>query len=348
MPYKHFLGYERGEDGSPQIVEIEAVIVRLIYQMFLDGKSPSAIAKHLILEEIPTPGGKKNWQPRVVESILINEKYKGDAILQKGFTLDFLTKKRKINEGEVSQYYVTNSHKSIVSGEVFDLVQYEFEKRKGKQYTSSSQCFSSRIICGDCGGVYGSKVWHSTSKYRRTVWQCNAKFKNEEKCTTPHFYEDELKTLFVDAFNSMITDRKSIIAAYDDIIPALTDNAALENEAQSNQSECDVVLELKRQAVAENAQTAIDQTGYQCRYDALVTQYENTKQRLAEINAQITGRRVKLENIEAFMQTLRAQECLLTEFDEGLWNAMVDRLIIHSVTKFTFKFKDGTELPWKI
>ena len=72
MPYKHFLGYERGEDGNPQIVEKEAVIVRLIYQMFLDGKSPSAIAKHLIIEGIPTPGGKTNWQPRVVESILTN------------------------------------------------------------------------------------------------------------------------------------------------------------------------------------------------------------------------------------------------------------------------------------
>ena len=95
MPYKNFLGYERGEDGNPQIVEKEAVVVRLIYQMFLDGKSPSAIAKHLIIEDISTPGGKKNWQPRVVESILTNEKYKGDAILQKCFTVDFLTKSEK-------------------------------------------------------------------------------------------------------------------------------------------------------------------------------------------------------------------------------------------------------------
>ena len=136
-------------------------------------------------------------------------------------------------------------------------------------------------------------------------------------------------------------------AAYDDIIPALTDNVVLENEAQSNQNECDVVLELMRQAVAENAQTALDQTDYQCRYDALVARFENAKQCLAEIDAQVTGRRVKLENIQVFMQTLRSQECLLAEFDEGLWNATVDSLIVHSATKFTFKFKDETELPWK-
>jgi hypothetical protein len=153
MPYKQFLGYERGEDGSPQIVEKEATVVRSIYQMFLDGKSPSAIARYLTAENIPTPGGKRNWQSSVVQSILTNEKYKGDAILQKGFTVDFLTKKRKVNEGEVPQYYVTNSNPTIVSREVFDLVQSELEKRKGKRYTSSTSCFSSRIICDDCDGV---------------------------------------------------------------------------------------------------------------------------------------------------------------------------------------------------
>lgn len=347
MPYKHFLGYERGEDGNPQIVEKEAAIIRLIYQMFLDGKSSSAIARHLTSENIPTPGGKRNWQSSVVQSILTNEKYKGDAILQKGFTVDFLTKKRKTNEGEVPQYYVTNSHPAIVSEEIFDLVQSELEKRKGKRYTSSTSCFSSRIICGDCGGVYGSKVWHSTSKYRRVIWQCNGKFKNEEKCSTPHFYEDELKALFVDAFNSLLTDRDSIFAAYDNIIAELTNNTALEKEAQSLQSECDVVLELMQQTVAENAQTALDQADYQRRYDDLAIRYENVKKHLTEIDAEITSRKAKRTNIESFMQTLQAQESLLAEFDEDLWNATVDCLIVRSATKFKFKFKDSTELPWE-
>jgi hypothetical protein len=308
---------------------------------------PSAIARHLTAEDIPTPGGKKNWQSSVVQSILTNEKYKGDAILQKGFTVDFLTKKRKVNEGEVPQYYVTNSHPSIVSEEVFDLVQSELEKRKGKRYTSSASCFSSRIICGDCGGVYGSKVWHSTSKYRRVIWQCNGKFKNEEKCTTPHFYEDELKALFVDAFNSLITDRESVFAVYDDIIATLTDSTALEKEAQAIQDECDVVLELMQQAVAENAQTALDQADYQRRYDDLALRYENVKKHLVLIDAEITNRKTKRTNIEVFMQTLQTQKELLTEFDENLWNATVDCLIVRSATEFTFRFKDGTELPWK-
>ncbi len=153
--------------------------------------------------------------------------------------------------------------------------------------------------------------------------------------------------LFVDAFNSLITDQDNILTTYKDIIAELTDNTALEKEAQSLQSECDVVLELMRQAVNENAQTALDQVDYQRRYDDLVMRYENVKKYLAEIDAEITNRKTKRKNIEAFMQTLHAQEHLLTDFDEDLWNATVDCLIIHSATKVTFKFKDGTELPWK-
>jgi site-specific DNA recombinase len=98
-----FFGYEKVEDGMPKIVEKQAVVVRLIYRWFLEGKMPSGIARHLTKDGIPTPSGKDIWQPSTVLSILQNEKYKGDAMLQKTFTVDFLTKKIKVNEGEIPQ-----------------------------------------------------------------------------------------------------------------------------------------------------------------------------------------------------------------------------------------------------
>lgn len=100
-----------------------------------------------------------------------NEKYKGAALLQKCFTVDFLTKKRKVNEGEVPQYYIEHSHQPIIAPLEFDLVQAEIARRKklGHRYCGSST-FASRIICGDCGSSYGPKVWHSNSKYRRIIW----------------------------------------------------------------------------------------------------------------------------------------------------------------------------------
>ena len=104
--YKQFLGYEKGPDDLPQIVEEQAAIVRRIYSMFMYGKTTSAIAKQLTREGVPTPAGKKTWQASTIESILTNEKYKGAALLQKSFTVDFLTKTMKRNEGEVPQYYI--------------------------------------------------------------------------------------------------------------------------------------------------------------------------------------------------------------------------------------------------
>ena len=105
LPYKRFLGYRKGADGLPEIVPEEAEIVRQIYKQFLEGKSYYAIAKNLTDRGIPTPAGKEQWHIRTIGSILTNEKYKGSALLQKKFTVDFLTKKTKVNEGEVPQYY---------------------------------------------------------------------------------------------------------------------------------------------------------------------------------------------------------------------------------------------------
>ncbi|NEW66872.1 recombinase family protein [Carnobacteriaceae bacterium zg-84] len=77
-----------------------------------------------------TPGGKKKWSARTVAAILSNEKYKGDALLQKSFTVDFLTKEKKKNEGEIPQYYVTGNHEAIISPSTFDRVQRLLERRK--------------------------------------------------------------------------------------------------------------------------------------------------------------------------------------------------------------------------
>ena len=209
MPFSHFLGYDRGENGEPVVNEEEAKIVRLIYKLFLDGKSTSGIARTLTSQGVPTPGGGQRWQCTTIDSILTNEKYRGDALLQKTFTVDFLSKKMKKNEGEVKSYYVQGSHPAIVSGEVFDLTQSELRRRResGRRICSGS-IFASKLICGDCGGVYGSKVWNSNSKYRRVIWQCNRKYGKNGRydqgkgisgknpaahCSTPHMSEAQIQ-----------------------------------------------------------------------------------------------------------------------------------------------------------
>jgi len=347
LPYGQFLGYEKGEDGFPKIVESEAKTVRLIYKLFLEGKTPSGIAKYLSERGILTPSGKEKWQSSTVLSILKNEKYKGDAMLQKTFTVDFLTKKKKVNEGEIPQYYVENSHPGIVSPEVFDLAQHELKKRKSsKGYNTGGSPFSSKIVCGECGSFYGSKVWHSTSKYKRTIWQCNHKFKNDEKCSTPHIYEETLKQAFIEVFNGLVENKAEILQDYESIIQTLTDTTALDMEIDKFQSESDVAFELLRKCVEENAHSALDQTEYNKRHSALVERYETAKTNLEKIADKKTERTIKRDTIMGFMKMLNGD--LLTEFDDELWNSTLERVIVKSEHDVTFEFKDGLQVDWII
>ena len=250
MPYKHFLGYRKGVNGEPEIVEEEAEVVRRIYRMFLDGKTPFGIAQVLMEDGIPTPCGKTKWSTSTILSILSNEKYKGDALLQKTFCTDFLTKKMKVNEGEVPQYYVENSHPAIVSSEMYDLVQQELERRKDqRRQHNGTRLFSDKLICGCCGHPYGSKVWHSNDQYRRVVWRCNAKYRNQEKCTSPHLAEDEIQAAFVSAMNRLITNRKTIIADCKMLMKQLTDCTELTEEEQKLDEEMAVLSEMLRRAI---------------------------------------------------------------------------------------------------
>ena len=143
VAYSRFIGYDKGENGSMVINEEEAKVIRLIYGEFLAGLSYHAIADRLTSLGIKTPGGKSKWSQSTVKSILQNEKYKGDALLQKSYTPDFLTKKQVVNNGEVPQYYVQGSHEPIIEPEIFDRVQDMIKQRASKRGYSGVTIFSS-------------------------------------------------------------------------------------------------------------------------------------------------------------------------------------------------------------
>ena len=250
-------------------------MVRLIYRLFLDGKTQAGICKYLEELGIPSPGGKEAWSKTTVTSILTNEKYKGDALLQKKFTVDFLEKKLKPNEGEVPQYYVEGSHPAIVDPDEWDQVQAEFARRKtlGKAYSGKS-VFSAKLVCEDCGGFFGSKVWHSTDRYRRTIWQCNSKFKGEKRCSTPTLDTETVQRLFIKAYNQLMQGQGQVIADCELMRKRLTDFAALDAEIDRQREETQVVAELVKAAIQENASTAQSQEAYRRRYEALARRYE--------------------------------------------------------------------------
>ena len=144
LPYKRFLGYEKGEDGLPQIVEAEAKTVRLIYKMFLEGKTPSGIASYLTNKGVPTPSGKQKWQHSTVKSILTNEKYTGDCLMQKSFVND--NGRQIINRGQRAKYLIENNHPAIIDRKDWEAAQQIRESRRKKAYPLRSM-----LRCPFCG-----------------------------------------------------------------------------------------------------------------------------------------------------------------------------------------------------
>lgn len=339
LPYKQFLGYRKGADGLPEIVPEEAEVVRDIYRMFLEGKSPSYIARSLTAQGIPSPARKKQWRPETVKSILTNEKYKGDAILQKSFCTDFLTKKMKVNEGEVPQYYVENSHPAIIAPEVYEVVQAEMaiRKRPGRRnYTP--HCFSGRIYCDECGSLYGSKVWHA-----KTVWQCNARHKGKTTCKTPALRDETLRDAFVIAINRVIEKKDELLRVCEDTLIKRYDTKELEVERAALQTELSVLNDMMENLITQNATSAMDQAEYNAKFEAFETRFNTTKQQITEIEKHIAELAAKRSKIAGYLALIKAQGPI-RYFDERLWLGTVEQVRVLPDGHLRFVFKDGAAI----
>lgn len=345
VPFQRFLGYDRGPDGNLVVNREQAVIVKRIYSLFLQGMTYHGIADTLTKDGIPTPGGKKKWSISTVKSILSNEKYKGDALLQKSYTVDFLTKKTKVNEGEIPQYYVEDNHEAIIDPEVFEMVQREMAKRgKGKKYHSGVHAFSTKIKCGECGSWYGSKVWHSNSKYRKTIWQCNHKFDGDCRCQTPHLTDEEIQLHFLSAANKLLATKAEVIANGREMQALLFDTTELEAEQAQLLEETQVVSDMVQQAIQENARTALNQTEYQKRYDSLVQRFDRAKTRFEEVTAEIQEKQTASANMGTFLNAFEQMPDALAEFSPESWHSMVDFATVYSIDDIRFTFKNGQEI----
>ena len=349
IPYGQFLGYRKGTDGLPEIVPEEAEIVRTIYRMCIEGKSTNAIAKHLTRQGISTPAGKQVWQRATVESILRNEKYKGAALLQKKFTVDFLQKKMKVNEGEVPQYYVEHSHEAIIDPEEWEKVQLELARRKnGTRRTQCNSPFAGKIICGDCGEIFGSKVWHSNSKYRRTIWRCNAKYNSGEPCSTPHLYEEDLKQYFVTALSKLLADRTALLEDGLLIRRELLDFTVLDAECDDILRELDVVAGMIKHLVDENASQTKSQASYISQYNSLAERYENLQSRYDMLQKQKERRQIQADAIGGCLFSLEELDLLQITFSEAIWNTVIDHVTVYADERLVFRFKNGSEVEVSI
>lgn len=345
IPYGRFLGYRKGEDGLPEIIPEEAEIVRFIYRSFMEGLTTNKIAKLLMEQNTPAPGGGEKWYSRTIESILTNEKYKGSALLQKKFTVDFLTKKQKVNEGEVPQYFVEDSHPPIIDPEEFTLVQAEMARRKaiGRVY-SSSNIFSTKIICSCCGGYFGSKVWHSTSKYRRVIWQCNHKFQNGAKCDTPHLYEDTLREKFVIACGKICENKEDFLTSCRQIRDMLSDCTALDEKINAQYQYLNELTASMQNFIKENAMHPQSEDFYNQKMAEYEQQKSEGEKVLKALQSKKASRLSRKDLLDGMIRQLTEQNMMVTAFDEKPWRIMVENVTVGTDGDLTFLFRNGMKI----
>lgn len=290
VPYSRFLGYDKGENGGLVINPEQAKLVRRIYSMFLDGMGTTAIARTLTNEpDTRTASGNERWSPNLIRSILSNEKYRGDALLQKSYTPDFLHRRQVPNMGEVPQYYVTGAHEAIISPAVWDFVQAELARTKsGRGTQHRTRPFSGKIVCGDCGGYYGSKTWHAGTKYEKTIWRCNHKYDSDKRCRTPHIDNTCLEELFLQAVKDHLNapEDPAVEAA---ILRAL-DTRELEIQAEGLAAQIDAAAKHMDNLIACNSRTVQDQDQYERDFNQAHQRHQELLTQHSELLAQIQSK----------------------------------------------------------
>ena len=262
--HNRFLGYTKDEDGHLIIEPVEAEVVKRIYREYLEGASLLQICRSLKADSILTAANKPHWRPETVKKILQNEKYIGDALLQKTYTVDFLTKKRVKNNGIVPQYYVENSHEPIIPRELFMQVQEEMVRRANlrggkdgkKRVYSSKYALSSIVYCGQCGDIYRRVHWNNRG-YKSIVWRCVSRLEEKgSECTAPTINEETLQTAVVKAINELLANKEPFLQALQKNIATIlneeNDNATNDIDSKLEELQQQLLMWLMKSTTFEN------------------------------------------------------------------------------------------------
>lgn len=272
-----------------------------------------------------------------MRSILSNEKYKGDALLQKTFTADFLTKRIEVNEGEVPQYYLTSNHEPIIEPRVWDQVHYELATRHGNIKTSKVGLFSTRLKCGECGAWYGRKTWASTTKYKYMVWRCNAKYDHDQPCKTATQRDEQIQDAFLQALNQLSKQHRGQ-NRLPQTITGTFDTASLEAESTSLDEKIRDLADQIEELIAENQRVAPDQDLFQARYTALDAKCQKTVARKQAIDAEIAARQAKLTAIKTAYKQLADKP--VERLQPSQRTALIDHAVVRE-SEIRFVFRTG-------
>ena len=336
--HNRFLGYTKDEDGKLVIVPEEAKIIKRIYREYLEGASLRDIKVGLEKDKIVNGAGNKKWHVSNLNQILTNEKYMGDALLQKTYTVDFLNKKRVKNDGIAPQYYVENSHEAIIPKEIFMRVQEEMDRRanmvsgKGKRRIYSSKyALSSIVYCSKCGDIYRRIAWNNRGK-KYTVWRCCTRVTHGPKaCEARTIKETDLQEAVVEAINQLISESSELKEIIKENI-----EKAITGYGSSGIEEIDKEMLKVQEELLKVANAKKDYTDLANKVEEL----RNEKEKILLSIAEEKNEQIRLMELEEFLEN---QELEVDSYDEDLVRKLIDKIVVYE-EKLKVIFKSGLEV----
>lgn len=311
--HNRFLGYTKDADGNLIIDPEQAEVVKRIYREYLEGFSMDKIAAGLERDGILTGAGKTRWHTSTINKILRNEKYIGDALLQKTYTTDFLSKTRVKNNGIVPQYYVEGNHEAIIPRNIYMRVQEELVRRRvvktsanGKKRSySCNHCFSQIVVCGECGELFRRIHWNNRG-CKSIVWRCISRLEpTGQECHARTVNETVLENVVLAAINEMLGDKPGYQEQLQQNI------AAAIRSASTGTEDIDEKLMALQQELIQKANNKKS-------YDAVADEILRLRELKQQSAMDTSARDEQIRRINELQDFIRKQPTHLTEFDESL------------------------------
>lgn len=360
--HSKFLGYTKDKDGNLVIVPEEAELVRRIFRLFLEGNSSYGIKRMLEADGILTVTGNTEWHATVIDKMLSNEKYMGDALMQKTYTVDFLTKKRVLNKGIVPKYYIEDNHEAIIPKELFNRVQEEKARRtaiyrpaarkkdapvKGKY--SAKYILSDIMVCAECGQPYRRQVW---TKYgiKKAVWRCDNRLKyGSKRCKySPTLKEDSLHEAIMTAINSVVEDQGEFVQAFRENVIRIIGNYSAQVEPTQYDEQIEQLQQEMMRLIEDSAKT-------ECADDAFDKEYRIIADKIKELKKLKTKElkerhlaeiyELRLQDMDGYMKKVNY---LKREFDDDLVRRLLQSVKVLNGSKIEIQFQSGIAIKQEV
>ena len=336
--FNNCLGYRYDyENKRMNIVEEEAEIVRMIFNRYLEGYGADRIAKELTKMKIKTPKSKNNiWYESTIRKILKNEKYKGDVLQGKTFTIDPISHKRLVNMGEEDKFYIENHHEPIIEPEIFDEVQQIMKQRCGARQTgrrkgniSRKYALSSRMICGFCGSVLSRRSLYVNQKKTMPSWLCQTSFKQgKEFCKESKIIKEEIvENAFIEIYRLITKNKKIEINSF----------LKLMKEAERDNTPTNKIKKLKQQFAEIKSKEEnllefllngiIDKETYNSKKEQLTDKKEKIETEIESLELLVEDNNSIENGLDKIIEIIN-QDIVLDEFDKEIFDALIDYVII--------------------